>query len=817
MILLNPKKGKFLLFIFLVGFSLSDFSFAQTTNNGYQKPPSQIVKIVEETVNQKVIFSAHAKYLAVLQAPAYLSLEELAQPQAKLAGLRINVKTKQNSKNLFYNSLKIKNIKNDEEFALEGLPSTFKLSNLTFSPDEEMVAFTLLIDTDLQLWIGNLNQKTAARLSTVSLNDTYGTVYQWSPNSKTILAKCLANVSPLVPKKETFSPNTQETNGQSAVNRTYQDLLKNPQDEDALDHYLTAQVKMIYLDGQAIDFSKPAIYQKFDFSPDGDLVMLWMIQKPYSYVVPINYFPCKVEIRDRYAKEIKVLADIPLADHLPQGFDAVITGPRAYEWRADKTKTVFWVEAQDNGDPYQPKSIRDILYTMDFSDHEPTKRKLAVCYLRFNKIDWGNDQIAMVTERWWNTRGERRVFIKPNNINYRVNLWDRYYEDAYNDPGDFVKIKNQFGRDVLLLNKASKNPVDVNNMHIFSISEGASPIGNRPFLLKFNVKTKLTDTIFRSKAPFYEKPVFFSNKQNLIISRESITQPTNYFYLDYYKNKVKQLTFFENPYPELAGIVKQQISYKRTDGLNLTANLYLPQNYTPGSTKLPVLMWAYPREFKTSSAAGQVKSSPYQFSKISWGSPIYWVTRGYAVMDNVDMPIVGESNDQPNDTFIPQLIENALAAVNKIVNMGIADKEKIAIGGHSYGAFMTANLLAHTALFKAGIARSGGYNRTLTPFGFQAEERTYWQAPDLYFKMSPFSYANQIKVPLLLIHGENDDNSGTFPIQSERFYQAIKGFGGTARLVSLPFEAHSYKAKESVLHMLYEMDNWLEKYLKSNE
>jgi dipeptidyl aminopeptidase/acylaminoacyl peptidase len=227
-------------------------------------------------------------------------------------------------------------------------------------------------------------------------------------------------------------------------------------------------------------------------------------------------------------------------------------------------------------------------------------------------------------------------------------------------------------------------------------------------------------------------------------------------------------------------------------------------------------MWVYPREFKTLSAAGQVKSSPYQFSKISWASPIYWVTRGYAVMDNVDMPIVGESNDQPNDTFIPQLTENALAAVNKIVNMGIADKERIAIGGHSYGAFMTANLLAHTALFKAGIARSGAYNRTLTPFGFQAEERTYWQAPDLYFKMSPFSYANQIKVPLLLIHGENDDNAGTFPIQSERFYQAIKGFGGTARLVSLPFEAHSYKAKESVLHMLYEMDNWLEKYLKGN-
>jgi dipeptidyl aminopeptidase/acylaminoacyl peptidase len=815
MILLNPKKGKSFLFILFYCVSLGNFCIAQTANKGYQMPPAQIAKIVEETVNQRVIFSDEAKYLAILQAPTYIDLEELAQPQAKLAGLRINLNTKQNSRNAFYNSIKIKNIRNDEEFSLAGLPANFKLSNFSFSPNEEMVAFTLLLGNELQLWIGDLNKKTTARLSDAILNDTYGTVYQWSPNSKTVLAKCVANLPAPVAKKESFSPNIQETNGQAAINRTYQDLLKNPNDEEALDRHLTAQIKMVYLDGQAINYSRPEIYQNFDFSPDGDLVMLWIVHKPYSYVVPINYFPCKVEVRDRYGKEIKVLADMPLADNLPQGFDAVITGPRAFEWRADKPKTAFWVEAQDKGDPYQTTSIRDNLYTLDFTEGSPLQKKLGVCYLRYTKIDWGTDQIAMVTERWWNTRGERRVFIKPDNSSYRVNLWDRYYEDAYNDPGEFVKVKNQYGRDVLLLDKVAKGLSDVNNMNIFSISEGASPAGNRPFLLKFNVKTKLTDTIFRSKAPFYEKPVFFDNKQDLIISRETVAQPANYFYLDYYKNKVKQLTFFENPYPELAGVIKKQLSYKRADGLNLTANLYLPQNYNTNTGKLPVLMWAYPKEFKTLSAAGQVKSSPYQFTKISWGSPIYWVTRGYAVMDNVDMPIVGESNDKPNDTFISQLTENALAAVNKVVNMGIGDKDRIAIGGHSYGAFMTANLLAHTTLFKAGIARSGAYNRTLTPFGFQAEERTYWQAPELYFKMSPFSYANQIKAPLLLIHGENDDNSGTFPIQSERLYSAIKGFGGTARLVYLPFEAHSYKAKESVLHMLYEMDAWLEKYVKN--
>jgi dipeptidyl aminopeptidase/acylaminoacyl peptidase len=285
--------------------------------------------------------------------------------------------------------------------------------------------------------------------------------------------------------------------------------------------------------------------------------------------------------------------------------------------------------------------------------------------------------------------------------------------------------------------------------------------------------------------------------------------------LDCRRGKTEQLTFFKNPYTQLNDISKQQLSYKRNDRLNLTATLYLPAGYSIANGKLPVLMWAYPKEYKTIAAAGQVKGSPFKFSKISWASPIYWVTRGYAVMDNVDMPIVGESNDYPNDTFIDQLKENAVAAVSKIVNMGIGDPKRIAVGGHSYGAFMTANLLAHTNLFAAGIARSGAYNRTLTPNGFQAEERTYWQAPELYFKMSPFSYADKIKAPLLLIHGEADDNSGTFPIQSERLYSALKGFGATTRLVYLPYEAHSYRAKESILHMLWEMDNWLDKYVKN--
>jgi dipeptidyl aminopeptidase/acylaminoacyl peptidase len=226
-------------------------------------------------------------------------------------------------------------------------------------------------------------------------------------------------------------------------------------------------------------------------------------------------------------------------------------------------------------------------------------------------------------------------------------------------------------------------------------------------------------------------------------------------------------------------------------------------------------MWAYPREYRNAKDAAQVRGSQYNFSIIKYGSPIFWVTQGYCVMENVEMPIVGTEDKEPNDTYIEQLIMDAEAAIKVITDMGVGDPERVGVGGHSYGGFMTGNLLTHTKLFKAGIARSGAYNRTLTPFGFQAETRTYWEAPEVYNAMSPFMYANQLSGALLLVHGELDNNTGTFPIQSERFYQALKGHKATVRYVVLPLESHSYSAKENILHLLYEENAWLEKYVKN--
>ncbi|WP_304068289.1 S9 family peptidase [Pedobacter glucosidilyticus] len=799
--------------------ALFAFKVSAQELKGYQTPPKELASIIENTVNRNVLISGKGNYLAILQEPGYPSIKEISQPLLKLAGLRIHAANSSSNGTAKYSSVTIKKIDSSKEVVLSGIPKDAKVGHLTFSPTENQLAFAVFLDNEIQLWVASTSTGIAQRLTNFSLNDTYGKLLEWTPDGNAILAKFQVDYRKPLPQQSFIpdGPIITENLGEKSPARTYQDLLKNQYDELLFDHHLTSQIKMVYLNGQAVNFNRPGIYKNFSFSPDGNMVMIWTVTKPYSYHVPVSRFPYDVEIFDKYGKLIKKLAQVPLADKLPNGFDAVIKGPREFQWRADKPQTYIWVEAQDLGDPSERVSIRDIVYMQNLMVNDKPV-KLASCYLRFNDIMWGDDQIAIITERWWKTRAERRVFIKPGNLSYRVNLWDRYYEDAYSDPGQFVTVKNEFNKNVLLLEYNSvKRLTDPSNINIFSISEGASGLGNRPFLLKFNVKTKITDTLFRSKAPFYEKPIYFTNQNKLLISRESNIEPTNYYHIDLNRKNQTQLTFFPNPNPELFGIIKRPISYKRADGLNLNATLYLPKDYHVSKGRLPVLMWAYPREFKTVAAAGQVKGSPYQFTRISWASPVFWVTQGFAVLDNVDMPIVGESNDQPNDTFIEQLKDNAFAAISKLNDLGVADPKRIAIGGHSYGAFMTANLLAHTNYFTAGIARSGAYNRTLTPFGFQAEERTYWENPDVYYKMSPFSYADKVKTPLLLIHGEADDNSGTFPMQSERFYSALKGHGATSRLVLLPAEAHSYKAKESVLHTLWEMDTWLKTYVRDKK
>jgi dipeptidyl aminopeptidase/acylaminoacyl peptidase len=803
--------------LLLTGLTLIwSFASAQDTQ-GYQKPPQPILSLFEARSIPTVKISSNGEIMLLLEMEDLPSISELSQPELRLAGQRINPVNNGQSRTAAYISIKIKAVNTGIEYNLKGLPNDPRLSEITWSPDESKIAFIQTTENSVELWVADLESLQANRLSIFNVNNTYGNSFIWNPDGKSILGKFIPDGrSELVlQNKSPQEPLIQENTGKSAPVPTYQDLLKNPDDEKLFDHYFTSQLKQVNLQGQSANLLKPLIIRSMDYSPDGKFLLLANITRPYSYQVPINAFPFTSSIFDEEGKLIKKLYDAPLAENIPAGFDGVPKGPRAFGWRTDKGAVLYWVEALDNGNPAQQATVRDVIYTQE-APFNQYPLKLADCYFRFNSIVWGDDKVAILTERWWKTRFERRSFIKPSNVNFRVNLYDRYFEDGYGDPGVILTRKNEFNRNVLLTEfNAVKRISDPDNVHIFTLSDGASPEGDRPFIKKFNIKTKLMDTLFRSKAPYYERPVFFNNGKFIINSRESSDSVKNYFKVNLEDNSYIRLTDFSDPYPELKGVKKQQISYKRLDGITLGGTLYLPATFKTGDPPLPMLIWAYPREFKTAAAAGQIKGSPHKFSILGKSSPVYWVTRGYAVLDNADMPVIGESNTEPNDTFVEQIRYNAEAAINHLVDMGIADRKRIAIGGHSYGAFMTANLLAHTDLFAAGIARSGAYNRSLTPFGFQAEERTFWQAPAVYNRMSPFAYADKIKTPILLIHGQADNNTGTFPMQSERFYTALKGHGATARLVLLPSESHAYQAKESLMHMLWEMDRWLEKYVKN--
>jgi dipeptidyl aminopeptidase/acylaminoacyl peptidase len=787
-------------------------SSAVSAQTSYQTPPASIADLVNAPSTPAVTFSKDGSFMLLLERTESPSIEDLAQPELRIAGLRINPSTSGSSRSGGYTNLKIKKTATGEEIQVTGLPSPAKMSGFTFSLDERYLAFTQTEAKGISLWVVDLSNHTAKALTGPILNQVFGNSMAWLADNS-LLIKAVNPARGNVPSAPVApaGPTIQETSGKAAPSRTYQDLLANPHDEALFAYFMDSQLMRITLDGSSTAVGKPAMIKSMLLSPDKNYLLVESIQKPFSYLVPADRFPYTVEVWSSQGTLLKTLAQLPLDEVRPTGFDATVSGIRNVNWRADAPATLYWAEAQDKGDPKIKVAERDIVFTL-MAPFTGEKQKLVGTTLRFGGISWSDDTFALLSERWSASRTEKVSVFQPGTPSQAPRtIIERSSDDLYNDPGSPLLTDNAYGRKVLHRNGAL----------VFMTSEGGSPEGSMPFLSTFNTSTKEQKILWRSQAPYYERVTKVLDKEGsqLITLKESTDMSPNYWLVNTKKRVApKQLTAFADPYPTLKGIKKQLITYPRKDGLNLSAVLYTPEGYDPARDgRLPVLMWAYPREYKSAADAAQVRGSKYTFTRLSWGSPLYWVTRGYAIMDQTEMPIVGEGELEPNDFFIEQLVANAEAAINKVVEMGVGDRSRIAVGGHSYGAFMTANLLSHTQLFAAGIARSGAYNRTLTPFGFQYEQRSYWEAPEVYFNMSPFSFADQVKTPILLIHGEADNNSGTFPIQSERYYNALKGHGATTRLVLLPHESHGYAAKESILHTLWEMDSWLEKYVKNKK
>ncbi|UYZ57654.1 S9 family peptidase [Hymenobacter latericus] len=801
---------------FLLAGFLSLAAVAQAQNVAYQTPPRAIADIVEAPVTPRISLSSDGKWMAMLAVQDMPSIADLSQPELRLAGLRINPRTNGPSRISYSTGLMLRRLEDGKDMGVLNLPTQARISDVSWSPDNSKLAFCHTTGSGaegrIELWVVDVNTFAARRVPGITLNATLGTPYEWVSDNQTLIVRALVAGRGAAPSATAAptGPAVQENNGKAAGARTYQDLLRNPTDERLFEHYATSQMVRVTLEGKLQPISQPGLIQSAVPSPNGKYILVKTRHRPYSYNLPISSFPLKVEVYDLATGDpVKMLADLPLADNVPTAFDAVPTGQRGHGWRADVPATLYWAEAQDGGNPKTEAAIRDKVFTLP-APFTGQAEEFAALPLRYDGVTWGNNSVALVYGSRWADRKEITWRVTPGALPSLAVLYERSSQDKYTDPGTAYTKRNAQGQPVLL--------TDVANKTIYFTGLGASPEGDRPFVDEFDLATKKTTRWWRSEAPYYEVPlaILDPEKRRIVTRREAVDQAPNYYVRDTRGGKLTALTKFPNPYAAFGGSFKKQVlRYKRADGVELTANLYLPLNYKPTDGPLPTLMEAYPVEFKDKKNAGQVSGSPYTFTRIGYGSPIFWVTQGYAVLQGASIPIVGEGDKQPNDTYIEQLVSSAKAAIDEGKRMGVVDPNRVAVMGHSYGAFMTANLLAHSNLFRAGIARSGAYNRTLTPFGFQGEERTFWQAPEVYNAMSPFNYANKIKTPILLIHGELDNNSGTFPIQSERFYSALKGHGATTRYVVLPFESHGYAARENIMHMLWEMNAWLDKYVKN--
>ncbi|TDB61803.1 alpha/beta hydrolase family protein [Arundinibacter roseus] len=801
---------------------LWSFTALAQENNSYQLPPKPLADLVTATPTPTVSVNGKGDWMLLMQRnTATTTIAELSEPEYRLAGLRLNPATNGPSRAQYINQLSLRKVEGGaKDIPVTGLPVAPKLSYIRWSPDDSKIAFTHTTDSRLELYVLDVATATARKVSTLALNSVLGTPFEWVSDNQSLLVRAIPDARGAAPviNRVPQGPTIQENLGEKAQAATYQDLLKNPNDEQLFEYYATAQVMKVGLDGSAQAIGPVGLIATASPSPDGKYVLIETLHRPFSYLVTSSRFPRRTDIFSSQGTLTKALNDSPLLENIPWGRDAAPKGQRRHSWRADAPATVCWVEAQDEGDPKKKADVRDIMYSLDAPFTASPKELYKAAY-RLAGVDWGNAQTALFSERWYTTRKSITKLVDPSKPENPVTLFDLSSEDRYGNPGSPEMTKNSYGEYVLHLTP---------DRSMYMTGQGASPEGDRPFVDLYNLQTKQTKRLWQSEAPYFERPISILDaaKGLILTSRESNEEPPNYFIrtLNPAPKKGKkpaaqalvQVTNFPHPYPQFKGIQKQQLRYKRDDGVDLTATLLLPPGYKKEDGPLPTFLWAYPAEFKSAAAAGQVSGSPYTFNRISYWTGAAFVTMGYAVLENASIPIVGEGKDEPNDTYVKQLVASAKAAIDEGVRLGVVDSSRVGVGGHSYGAFMTANLLTHSNLFKAGIARSGAYNRTLTPFGFQNEQRTYWQAPEVYNQMSPFMNASKMKTPLLLTHGEADNNTGTFPIQSERYYNALKGMGATAKLVFFPYESHGYAAQESLLHMLNEMNGWLEKYVKNS-
>lgn len=777
---------------------------------GYQQPPAAIRTILDAPPTPGLSLAPNREWFILTERSGLPSIAEVAEPHLKLAGTRLNPHTNGPASSGGLEGMTLQRI-SDGSTTTVHVPAGGRLSGPSWAPDGHHFYFTQTTDSGIALYLGSPDGSVRSLMGPV-LNGAHGSPCSWLDGGRELLCARIPadrGTAPVAPDAPT-GPVTQETAGRSAPERTYQDLLTSPFDEALFAYYFATQWVIVGLDGTTTSVGVPGLTTSLSPSPDSRYFIAETVQRPFSYQVPWGRFPSRTAVWDRSGREVHLLENQTRVDVQSLARGSTAKGPRSWRWRADAPATLVWFEALDGGDPKVEVPHRDRIVMLNAPFNGEPRTWLETEW-RAGGISWGRNNLALVSESWAPTRKTRTWIVNPSVDGGAPRLlFDRASDDSYGNPGSPLSETDSTGRTTLLFSRDGKS--------IWLSGAGASDEGNRPFIDKMDLTTGKTIRLWRSSGPVYETVVAPVNAEigTFITRRESTTEPPNYWRRDVILRRApEQLTHNPDPAPAFAGVTSKFLTYTRADGVTLTATMYLPAGYDARHDgPLPFLFWVYPAEYETAAAASQVSGSPYRFTRPGGASHLFMLTQGYGILDNPSFPIVAINGGEPNDTYVEQLESSARAAIDTLVGMGVADRDRIAVGGHSYGAFTTANLLAHTDLFRAGIARSGAYNRTLTPFGFQSERRTYWEAEPVYRRMSPFTYADKLNEPILFTHGMDDNNSGTFPIQSERMYAAVKGFGGTARLVMLPGEAHGYSARESVGDVLAEMTEWLDRYVK---
>lgn len=785
---------------------------AATLAQVYQQPSAAVRAVLDAKALPVFQVSPDQRTLAIVTPRKVRAIAELARPVLRQAGLRYDPATDSPQLITPIEALSLRALPEGAERAV-ALPAGGDFHELRFSPDGRRFLLNRRTDSAVELWVGDVATGRLQAVPQVKLHTMLEKDIVWL-NEREVLA---LTVPPARGPAPMFSaptgPAIQESIGRLSPERTQQDLLANAQDAAVFAHHATSQLARIDLDSGVVrPVGEPAVFSHLEALGTAGKVLTMRLLEPFSYQVGWDDFAAQAEVRGLDG-QVAVIGRKRLKEGVP--VEGVVAGPRHFFASPGADDAVYWVEALDGGDsravvPHRERLMRlDPPYTGEAREVHRVAQRLA----RLDFLEGGGQALVQDFDR--SRMRTSTELVTMNGQAPAQRLLERSVRDRYRDPGTPVSRMQATGRAV----------VRVDDGAIWYFGTGASPEGDKPFLDRLTLADNKKSRLFQSGAavngadPIHdERPlaVLDAAGSQVLTVRESQSEPGNVMLRRGASLADRTpLTDVRDPTPQLREIRREFVRFKRADGVELSFWLYKPPGHRDGERR-PTLVWAYPLEYTDASTAGQVSGSSNRFTTFGGPSPLMLLLDGYVVLMDATMPVVGDPKTV-NDSFIAQITANAQAIIDQAVALGVSDREHMAVGGHSYGAFMTANLLAHTDLFKAGIARSGAYNRSLTPFGFQSERRTYWEAQAVYQTLSPFNYADRLKEPLLLIHGEADNNSGTFPMQSARLYQALAGTGGAVRHVSLPFESHGYSARESVGHTLWEMSEWMKRHVGPGE